>query len=275
MRETLVAHWLDGLVYMVAVLAILMTHEMGHFLTTIRYRIPASLPIFLPFPASPIGTFGAVIGMDGMRANRREMFDIGLAGPLAGLVVAVPIVWFGLASLDFPTTCSVCNFESAAGTEHCEQCDEPLVHGPFAIELPLVMRVTLDWLQPKGYHSGTQITFSQLNPLFMAGWVGLLITGLNMMPVSQLDGGHVVYTLFGRRAHWIARGFMVFAIAYIVFAENWSLGVMVMLVLLMGTDHPPTRDDTARLGAIRTVLGYTSLLIPILCFAPRIIILRN
>ena len=100
-RETLVAHWADGLIYMVAVLAILMTHEMGHFLATVRYRIPASLPIFLPFPMSPIGTFGAVIGMDGTRANRREMFDIGLAGPLAGLVVALPIVWFGLAGLDF------------------------------------------------------------------------------------------------------------------------------------------------------------------------------
>ena len=133
----------------------------------------------------------------------------------------------------------------------------------------------LDILQPEGYERGEPIASSQLNPLFMAGWVGLLITGLNMMPVSQLDGGHVVYTLFGRKAHWIARGFMVFAIAYIVFADNWNLGVMVLLVLLMGTDHPPTRDDHARLGPVRICLGYGSLLIPILCFAPRIIILRS
>lgn len=252
-RETLVSHWQDGMVYMVAVLAILLTHEMGHFLATVYYRIPASLPIFLPFPISPIGTFGAVIGMDGTRANRREMFDIGLAGPLAGLVVALPIVWIGLATLDFQAP----------------------IHGPFAIDLPLAMEMILDVLQPEGYERGIAIASSQLNPLFMAGWVGLLITGLNMMPVSQLDGGHVVYTLFGRKAHWIARGFMVFAIAYIIFADNWNLGVMVVLVLLMGTDHPPTRDDHARLGAVRICLGYSSLLIPILCFAPRIIILRS
>lgn len=252
-RETLVRHWSDGLIYMVAVLAILLTHEMGHFLATVYYRIPASLPIFLPFPISPIGTFGAVIGMDGTRANRREMFDIGLAGPLAGLVVAVPVVWFGLATLDFQSP----------------------VHGPFAIDLPLAMQMVLNYLQPEGYEPGAVIASSQLNALFMAGWVGLLITGLNMMPVSQLDGGHVIYTLLGRKAHWIARGFMVFAIAYIVFADNWNLAVMVFLVLLMGTDHPPTRDDHARLGAVRTCLGYSSLIIPILCFAPRIIILRG
>ncbi len=251
-RETLVAHWADGLIYMAAVLAILLTHEMGHFLATVRYRIPASLPIFLPFPISPIGTFGAVIGMDGTRANRREMFDIGLAGPLAGLVVALPIVWFGLAGLDFETP----------------------VHGPFAIELPLGMRMILDYLQPAGYQSGAQVVYSQLTPLFMAGWVGLLITGINMIPVSQLDGGHVMYTLLGRRAHWIARGFMVLAIAYIVFTDNWNLVVMVFLILLMGTDHPPTRDDNARLGPLRVVLGFSSLLIPLLCLAPRIIIFR-
>ena len=85
----------------------------------------------------------------------------------------------------------------------------------------------------------------------------------------------MVYTLFGRKAHWIARGFMVFAIAYIVFADNWNLRVMVFLVLLMGTDHPPTRDDHTRLGPFRICLGYASLLIPILCFAPRIILLRS
>ena len=136
------------------------------------------------------------------------------------------------------------------------------------------MRMILDYLQPAGYQSGAPIVYSQLTPLFMAGWVGLLITGLNMMPVSQLDGGHVMYTLLGRRAHWIARGFMVFAIAYIVYADNWNLGVMVFLVLLMGTDHPPTRNDHVPLGPFRVVLGFISLLIPLLCFAPRIIILR-
>ena len=84
-----------------------------------------------------------------------------------------------------------------------------------------------------------------------------------------------MYTLCGRRAHWIARGFMVFAIAYIVYADNWNLGFMVFLLLLMGTDQPPTRDDRARLGPVRILLGWSSFLIPVLCIAPPIIILRS
>ena len=112
-RQLCVAHWQDGLVYMVCVMGILLTHEMGHFLVTLRYRVPASFPYFVPLPISPIGTMGAVIFMDSNRANRREMFDIGLAGPLAGLLVAVPVMCVGIAQLDLrpmpmvrsPSTC--------------------------------------------------------------------------------------------------------------------------------------------------------------------------
>ena len=97
----------------------------------------------------------------------------------------------------------------------------------------------------------------------------MLITGLNMLPVSQLDGGHITYTLFGKSAHWVARGFMVLAIAYVVYAEVQIWVLMIILVLLMGTDHPPTKDDSVPLGWFRSLLGYSSLLIPILCFPPR------
>ena len=176
-RQELIAHWQDGLVYTGCLLAILVAHEMGHFLTTLRYRVPASFPYFIPFPISPIGTMGAVIGMDGLRANRKELFDIGLAGPLAGLVVAIPIMWIGITHLDL--------------TQY--GC------GPFALDLPLITRIGLYIAKPPGYAPGAMIWFSQLNPYFMAGWVGFLITGLNMLPVSQLDGGHVMYTLFGRK----------------------------------------------------------------------------
>jgi membrane-associated protease RseP (regulator of RpoE activity) len=113
---------------------------------------------------------------------------------------------------------------------------------------------------------------AQLNPLLMAGWVGLTVTGLNMLPVSQLDGGHVIYTLFGRKAHWIARGFILFAIGYMLYSWNPSLILMIALILLIGTDHPPTRDDSVRLGWFRTALGWLSLAIPVLCFPPRMIV---
>ena len=253
MREVLLVGWADGLVYMLAVIAILLSHELGHFLATVYYRIPASYPMFLPFPLSPIGTLGAVIGMDGKQADRREIFDIGIAGPLAGLVVALPVLWIGIAQLDLTGTAS----------------------GPWAVDLPPLVRIMMGWIQPAGYDGQTTVVFSQLTPMFMAGWVGLLITGLNMMPVSQLDGGHVLYTLFGRRSYWIARGFMVFTVAYIVFASNYKLVVMVALVLLIGPEHPPTRDDSIKLGWRRGLLGWASLLIPLYCFAPEIIVFRQ
>jgi Zn-dependent protease len=252
-RRLIVSHWQDGMIYMGCLLGILLTHEMGHFLTTLRHRIPASLPFFLPFPISPFGTMGAVIGMEGMRANRKEMFDIGLAGPLAGLIVAVPVLLIGIGQLDLTTP----------------------EHGPFKLDTPLSVRLILEASPPPGYKSGDEVWYSQLNPFYMAGWVGLLITGLNMLPVSQLDGGHVIYTLFGKRSHWIARGFMIAAVAYIIWAKAYAWLLMVVLVLLIGTDHPPTRDDTVPLGWFRTVLGLVSLLIPLLCFPPQVLKLVN
>lgn len=250
-RRMLLAHWHDGLIYMGSVLAILFAHEMGHFLATVRYGIPASFPYFIPFPISPIGTMGAVIGMDGLKADRRELFDIGLAGPLAGLVVAVPVMAIGVAKLDFQ------QFE----------------YGPFALDLPLLIRAAVYIIQPAGHTSQTAVWFSHLNPYFMAGWVGLLVTGLNMMPVSQLDGGHVVYTLFGRKAHWIARAFVVTAILVVVVTGRWEWSLMIVIVLLMGPDHPPTRNDDLPLGGVRTVLGIVAILIPVFCFPLRLIIL--
>ena len=252
LRTAVVMHWWEGLVYTACVLSILFTHEMGHFLATLRYRIPASFPYFIPLPISPIGTMGAVIGMDGMRANRREMFDIGIAGPLAGLLVAIPITWIGVTQLDLTVP----------------------VSGPYQFDSPLAVRFILDAVQPVGYQPGQLTAHSQLNPYFMAGWVGLLVTGLNMMPVGQLDGGHITYALFGKKAHWIARIFMgVAVIAMVIGAASQGLALMAILVLFMiGTDHPPTSDDTAHLGFGRIALGVLSLAIPILCFAPKLIV---
>ena len=251
-RMSILRHWDQGMIYMACVLAILLAHEMGHFLTTLRYRIPASMPYFIPMPFSPIGTMGAVIGMDGLRANRRELFDIGLAGPITGLVVALPILFIGITKLNM---------------------NQP-GFGTMAFDMPLLVNMLLYYVKPDGYVAGPQIWStqnvwtSQLNPYFMAGWVGLLITGLNMLPISQLDGGHVVYTLFGKSAHWVGRIFLFIAILFIVFADARIWILMVIIVILIGTDHPPTSDDSVPLGAFRTVLGYASLLIPIMCFPP-------
>jgi len=250
LRRVIVDHWQDGLIYMGCVLAILLTHEMGHFVMTVIYRVRASWPYFVPLPISPIGTMGAVIGMDGSKADRRQIFDIGLAGPLAGLVVAIPIIWIGASRLDLSTPPQGYQFG-----------------------LPLVVQLLMAHLHAGAYQPNMGVAVNQLNPFFMAGWVGLLVTGLNMMPVSQLDGGHVTYALFGRGAHWVARLFMLFVFGYMAVAlylfhafPTWLL--MAVLVLMIGTDHPPTRDDSVRLGWFRILLGAASLLIPVFCFAP-------
>jgi Zn-dependent protease len=251
LRESIYQHWRVGLVYMSCVLGILLAHEMGHFVLTLVHRVRASWPFFIPLPISPIGTMGAVIAMDGRQANRREIFDIGIAGPLAGLVVALPIMWIGVHYVDLGPS-----------------------RGP-NLQVPLAMRLALEYTRPGEYDPSVGFALTRANPYFMAGWVGLLVTGLNMLPVSQLDGGHVTYALFGRRAHWLARAFMGVALVYIAIvsvvdrtAPPWI--VMVALVLLIGTDHPPTKDDSVPLGPVRVALGYASLLIPIFCFVPNL-----
>ncbi|MFI4877091.1 MAG: site-2 protease family protein [Blastopirellula sp. JB062] len=240
----------DGAIYMACLLAILFAHEMGHFLMTLRYRIHASFPYFIPIPISPIGTMGAVIGMDGLKANRRQLFDIGLAGPLAGLVIAIPVLYVGITQLDLTKS----------------------VDAPYSLDIPLGLAWAMSWLQVPGYTLGDPVAQSQLNPYFMAGWVGLLVTGLNMLPISQLDGGHVAYTLFGRWSYLLAWGVIIAAVTAMALGAGLTWILMLILVLVIGPAHPPTADDSVKIGAIRWIVGFTSLVIPILCFPPQAII---
>lgn len=245
-RHVVLLNWPQGVVYMGAVLAILLTHEMGHFLQTVRHRIAASYPLCIPVPFNAIGTMGAVIGMDGMRANRRQIFDIGIAGPLAGLVVAIPVFWVGIRRL---------------------QLGGATLPNEVELYLPVIGQWMLAQLHPE-WGAERWVPISQVNPFFMAGWVGMLITGLNMLPVSQLDGGHTIYALFLERAHTVARLFISFAICYVVInldeAVLWT--PMLVLVILMGIHHPPTSDDDVPLGPLRWTIGIASLMIPVLCF---------
>lgn len=242
-RGILTTNWRDGLLFMACVMGILLLHEMGHFLMTLRHRIPASLPFFIPFPMMITGTMGAVIAMDGRRADRKQLFDIGIAGPLAGLVLAIPVTIFGILYADY-----VVPPENAQYMEYGD---------------PLFVRLMIPILRdlPEGAVLGA-------NSLLMAGWVGMLVTGLNMMPVSQLDGGHVIHALFGRRSKWIARGFLITVIALMFAFKSTDWILMLVLVMIMGPDHPPTADDSVDIGFGRRVLGFLSLAIPILCFPP-------
>ncbi len=238
----LITHWQSGLIYMGCVMSVLLAHEMGHFLMTVRYRIPASYPIFIPMPMMFIGTMGAVIGMQGSRANRKQMFDIGIAGPLAGLVVALPMVCIGILNAHPPT----------------------LRIAEAHIGAPLLIQLLLPLLRPDLAHGAGM----DLNPVLMAGWVGVFITGLNMMPVSQLDGGHVTYGLFLRGSHVIARMFILAAIAFVLITREFGWALMIFLIMGIGVEHPRTYDDRVPLGTGRFILGLLSLAIPVLCFTP-------
>jgi membrane-associated protease RseP (regulator of RpoE activity) len=236
--------WTSGVQYMAAVMAILLAHEMGHFFQAVRHGIPASLPFFIPAPIPPIGTMGAVMGMQGSRADRRQLFDIGITGPLAGLALAIPIAAFGISSADV-----------VAPIPHAEA---------LVLQDPLVFKPFIHWLHPT-IPPGHDL---ELNPLLLAGWVGMLITGLNMMPISQLDGGHVAYALLGRRAHLLARLVLLSAVVFVLMSGQYGWSVMLALVVYIGPNHPPTADDDAPLGWGRRLVGLASLAIPILCFVP-------
>jgi Zn-dependent protease len=238
-------NWRQGVLYMGVVMGLLLAHEMGHFAMALRNRVPASLPYFIPCPLIPFGTLGAVIGIDGSELKRRQVFDLGIAGPLAGFAVTLPILWLGI--LHLPPT--------------------PIPGHSFCFHNPLILKQMIAWLRP-GYATPGVLYLNQFNPFLMAGWVGLLVTGLNMLPVSLLDGGHVAYALLGRHAHLLARTLIVAAIAYIVVTASYFWVVMLVIVILLGADHPPTVDEDCGLDMFRRLLGWASLLIPLLCFPP-------
>ncbi len=231
------AQLMRGLYFMLALMGILMAHEMGHFLMTLRHKIPASFPFFIPFPNGITGTMGAVISMDGSRATRKQLFDIGIAGPLAGLVVIVPVLIVGILS------------------------DPALnVKSAHALGRPLLVEWLVNWLRPGG------LDIHAVNPWLMAGWVGCLITGLNMIPLSQLDGGHVTYCLFRQRSHALAQFVLMGLIAGMIWTNNYSWVFMLILVIFMGIHHPRTANDNEPLGLTRRVIGIASLSIPVICF---------
>ena len=237
---------MGGFVYSAAVMSILLFHEMGHYLQARRYHVPASLPYFLPMPISPLGTMGAVIVQAAGFANRKALFDIAISGPLAGLVLALPITYWGLT------------YSSYAVPES----PDSLIFGD-----PLIVQWMAEWIlgpQP----AGTEI---MSHPLMFAGWVGIFITALNLIPIGQLDGGHILYTLLGRKAHWVAIGLVLGAGGLMAWHNNYQYGVMLLLVFLMGIKHPPTANDHMELGWPRIILGWMTLLFIIVGFTPEVV----
>lgn len=243
-RMIVLANWWGGLQFSLALMGILTAHEFGHYFVTVYYRVPSTPPFFIPFPISAIGTCGAVIGIQGGEADRREIFDIGLAGPVAGLLVAIPVLMYAIYH---PT---------------------PMEYTPYKVMTighPLLIQWMVGWMAPADAARYLSMLNTETSPLLMAAWVGLLVTGLNMMPIGQLDGGHVAFGLLGPRSMWLGVAALLAAAAYMAYFRILIFGLMLFLALLMGPRHPPSRDDNRQLGWMRQIVGWMSLAIPILC----------
>ncbi|HKY31080.1 MAG TPA: site-2 protease family protein [Candidatus Polarisedimenticolia bacterium] len=233
-----------GLPYTLCLMAILGVHEMGHYLACRRYGVDASLPYFLPNPFPIMGTFGAFIRIRAPIPDRRALFDIGVAGPLAGFAVALPVILFGLL--------------------HVESVPADTAGPSERVGIPLL----LAWLMSVIPPSWPEGEIPLLSGPLMAGWVGCLATAINLFPIGQLDGGHICFAL-SARVHAVA--------SFVTLAAFVGLGLLVYpgwlffatLLILVGPRHPAVSHPAADPGAGRIAVAVLALAILVLCFIPR------
>jgi membrane-associated protease RseP (regulator of RpoE activity) len=237
---------LNGLWYGGTVLAILGLHELGHYLACRRYGVEASLPYFLPAPLLLTGTLGAFIRIRSRIPSRIALFDIAVAGPLAGFAVAVPALVAGLLlSRVVPLP------EDFTGLS----LGEPLL---FRFASLLIFGDI-----PDGYSIN-------LHPVAFAAWFGLLATALNLFPVSQLDGGHISYAVLGRRSTWLTLAMLIAAIGLTLISSSWLVwtALLIVMVAIIGPHHPPTLDDQVALDRGRLLVAGFALVMLVVCFTP-------
>jgi membrane-associated protease RseP (regulator of RpoE activity) len=244
---------LQGLTFSVPLMAILLFHELGHYVTARRNHVNVTLPYFIPAPLPSIfiiGTFGAFIRMKSAPRSRRIMFDVGAAGPWAGMLLAVPAVIVGLHYSEIL----------------------PLDRGAGGLQLgnSLLFLGLVHWVL--GVNPDT-VTIN-LHPIAFAGWIGLFVTTLNLLPVGQLDGGHVIYALFGRTHRLISRLFVISCVLMV--AISWKLGwsywlgwlLWVALLIFLGLGHPAAMDTETPLDRPRRVAAWLTLVLFAVTFSP-------
>ena len=220
-----------GLPFALTLLSILLVHELGHYSLSKVHGVRATLPYFIPAPPVLIGTFGAFIRMQSPPPNRRALFDVGAAGPWAGLIVAIPAVLVGLRLSEV----------RPLGLE-----DGGLLLGDS------LLFQGLTWLALGTTPDTATIV---LHPIALAGWFGMFVTFMNLLPVGQLDGGHVAYAMFGRWHRLVSRVFLLVIAALGVMGwRGWF--VWVVLLLVIGLDHPPTRDAGTPLDWRRRIAAW-------------------
>ncbi|MGH9620519.1 MAG: site-2 protease family protein [Bryobacteraceae bacterium] len=228
-----------GFQFSLPLLTILVAHELGHYAACRIWRVDASLPFFLPSPAL-LGTFGAFILIRSPLYRRKALFDIGVAGPIAGFVVLLPFLVGGIA---------LSRVEPGIGA-----------HGSFLFGTPLLLRLVELAIFP-----GVPVSSIALHPMAMAAWAGLLATALNLLPIGQLDGGHIVYALFGERWHRTASTMAVAALFVLGFFY-WPWWFWALLMLLFGRRHRLVYDS-AGLSRTRVAVGCLAAAMLVLSFS--------
>ena len=229
-----------ALYFAVPLLAILGFHEMGHYVVAKRHHIKASLPFFIP-SIPPLGTFGAFISMRDPLPDRRSLLDVGASGPLVGFAIAIPVTLAGL-------------FLTAANPQ-------PV----------LPTNGTFEFVQPSLFYGFLSLFFpipanQALHPLAFAGWVGLFVTAINLLPASQLDGGHIARALLGTRQHYASWISFLFLMAMSFVYPGWL--IFALFIFFIGLRHPPPLNDLGTLGARRTVVGILAVVVLIATFVP-------
>ena len=228
-----------ALFFGIPLLTILGAHEMGHYVVARRYKVHASLPFFLPsFP--PLGTFGAFISMRDPIPSRRALLDIGVSGPLVGFAIAIPVTLAGLAL-------------SAGGAP------------------PAVVAGALQSIEPSILFNFLSLFFPLpdtyvMHPLAFAGWVGLFVTAINLLPAGQLDGGHVARALLGDRQHYLSWSAVIALFVMGTFYFGWV--IFGFLILMLGVRHPPPLNDLTRLDPLRKLVGVGAVAVLVLTFVP-------
>jgi len=240
--QTSIVLW-RGWPYAVSLLLILGAHELGHYFAARHHRVNVTLPYFIPLPIGFFGTLGAFIQLREPMRNRKTLFDVGIAGPLAGLIVAIPILIIGLA------------------TSHLE----PLPKSEYILEGNSLLYAAAKYvIFGKFLPTSTQDVF--INQLAKAGWTGLLITGLNLIPLGQLDGGHVIFTLLGKRAQRLY--IPVLAVFLVLSFLNTMWVLWTLILFFLGRFYAVPLDTVTPLDSRRRWLGYAALAIFLLVFVP-------
>jgi membrane-associated protease RseP (regulator of RpoE activity) len=231
-----------GLPFSLTLLLILLTHELSHYFMSRRHNVSATLPYFIPAP-SIIGTFGAVIKMKPPIPDRRSLIDIGASGPIAGFIVAVIAAVIGLSLSEAKPT------------------------GELQGGLAFGTSILFDFLSKLILNVDPEKYDILLHPIAFAGWIGLLVTSLNLLPIGQLDGGHITYALLGEKHEWISKGMIpVLIILGLLFWLGWIVWAIIMIFL--GYRHPPVMYPWIQLDRKRRIVGWIALAIFILTFTP-------